>query len=363
MLDWWDSSLISRKQPKIGLGFMRHDLRKNNQNIVDYAMANGINYFETCYFYLDHQCEDYVYSLLQKYNRESYEICGKMSLNEAFLPGMTYQEMFQKQLDKVPGHYFDIYILQTLRPEAYSQVFNSDLIEFMLQEKAKGHIGRFGFSEQCDSQLLSKFLQLNCWDIAQMALNYYDWYLCEKDKNYKMIAAQGIPIIAQAPYKGGYLVKDLTPQMENLIIEAYGRTPAETAIDFVVSKEPEVILAGCSQLETVMKYEKAIRSAKPLPQEETLKQVMELYKEKVQFPCLLCGKCEYYCPQHIHLPLHINFHNRTLANPEYFNSLCQLKYFSPDPVNQCIRCGQCINVCPLHTDIPGRLEDLFNLRP
>ena len=54
---------------KLGLGFMRHKDFNESQRIVDFAMSHNQNYFETCYFYLDYQCEEYVYSLLKKYNR------------------------------------------------------------------------------------------------------------------------------------------------------------------------------------------------------------------------------------------------------------------------------------------------------
>ena len=42
---------------KLGIGFMRYDLNRNNQEIIDFAIEHNINYFETCYFYLNHQCE------------------------------------------------------------------------------------------------------------------------------------------------------------------------------------------------------------------------------------------------------------------------------------------------------------------
>lgn len=342
---------------------MRYDINKNNTEIIDYAMAHGINYFETCYFYLDHQCENFVYSLLQKYNRESYEICGKMSMSEAFNCKSSFKDLYYEQLNRVPGHYFDVYLLQALRPEAYFWIFTTDLIDFLLQEKEKGHIKRFGFSEQCDNNLLSKFLTLNCWDIAQMPLNYYDWYLCEKNKNYNSIIEHNIPIIAQSPFKGGHLIKDLPQEAIKLISQQYQRTPQEVALDFVIDKKPEIILTGCTQLATLKEVEKACNTHSPIMDEKYLVDVLNLYKQQLQIPCLLCDRCIQVCPQKINLPLHISMFNKTLYNLQHFESLCQLKYFSHDPISQCIYCNQCVNVCPLHTNIPNRLIDIFNLRP
>lgn len=44
-------------------------------------MSNEITYFETCEFYMNNQCENYIYSLLNKYPREKYKIHGKLSKN------------------------------------------------------------------------------------------------------------------------------------------------------------------------------------------------------------------------------------------------------------------------------------------
>lgn len=78
-----------------------------------------------------------------------------------------------------------------------------------------------------------------------MPVNYYDWFLCEKDKNHKLITDKNIPIIAQAPFKGGLLVNGrygIKDNIENL----YHKSADQIAYDFVASKNPHVILTGCS---------------------------------------------------------------------------------------------------------------------
>lgn len=366
MVDWQDSYLISKNKTKLGLGFMRYNLSRNNQEIIDYALANGINYFETCYFYLDHQCEDFVYSLLKKHNRQEYEICGKLSLVECFLNrnNNEYKDIYYSQLRKVPGNYFDVFLLQGFQPSAYYQIFGTDMIEFFQKEKEKGNILRFGFAEQCAHDLLSKFLTLDCWDIAQMPLNYYDWFLCDSDENYRLIKEKNIPIIAQAPFKGGEIVKNLFPEMEELLKKEYGKTPLQTALDFVNDKEPEIILTGCSQLSTLMEVEKAHKNYTSLISYDPIINALDIYKKKKFIPCLLCERCQEVCPVNIKLPLFIAMYNKTLQNKEsYFESLSLIKHFEKEPINNCTWCGCCVNVCPLRLDIPSKLKDIFELRP
>lgn len=339
---------------------MRHDLNKNNQELIDYAINNGINYFETCYFYLDHQCEDYVYSLLTPYTRNSYEICGKLSLSEAFAYNLTdYKQMYFEQLKKVPGNYFDVYILQTLTPKAYYWIYYSDLIDFFKKEKEKGNILRFGFSEQCDNITLKNFLNLNCWDIAQMPLNYYDWYLCDSDKNYNSITNQDIPIIAQAPLKGGDLINNFIKEPEKFL----DRSLFQMAIDFVNSKKPEIILTGTTNLQNLKNMQQALKNYTSF-NENMIFKVIEQYKKEHFISCIQCGKCSNICPQQIPIPVLFSFFNKTLYDKEkYFDVLSLYRYFNNEPINECINCGLCNSVCPINMNIPNHFLDLFNLNP
>ena len=64
-----------------------------------------------------------------------------------------------------------------------------------------------------------------------MPINYYDWFLCRYNENYQLARKYNIPIIAQAPVKGGLLLKD-----ENIpenSFTKYSRSNLEATYDFV----------------------------------------------------------------------------------------------------------------------------------
>lgn len=210
----------------IELGFMRYNTNINYQHLIGYAMEHGVNHFETCYFYLDYQCEQFVNNLLKPYSRDRYEICGKFSFTEASRFS-CFQDFYYDQLRRVNGNYFDTYLLHCLRPAAIPYLRN-EVIDFFEKEKDKGNIRRFGFSEQCDNIMLEKILSLGYhWDIAQMPLNYFDWYLNYSQDNYYLLQKYNIPIIAQAPLKGGLLAHDY-----------------QNALSFVATKNPTLVLIG-----------------------------------------------------------------------------------------------------------------------
>ena len=340
---------------------MRHDLNGDSQCIVDYAMANGINYFETCYFYLNHECENFVYSLLKPYARSTYEICGKLSMIEAFANDANYKNMYYEQLKRVPQGYFDVYILQTLAPSAYYQIFGTDLIEFFTREKEKGNIIKFGFSEQCHANLLNKFLKTDCWEIAQMPLNYYDWHLCEKDINYKLITEKNIPIIAQAPFKGGLLAQ-FPEHIKTYLIDYYNRPLDQLAMDFVNDKHPNIILTGCHRMGTLIDCINAHNNYQPIKDEQGILNALDMYKDFVKVPCLMCEKCQQVCPANIPLSLHMTMFNKALYNKKYFESYALQNWIGGFPLHQCTYCGHCVDVCPMKIDIPRKLQDIFELR-
>ena len=51
------------------------------QQIIDYAMANGINYYDTAYMYHNGESEEFLGEALKKYNRESYYLATKFNIN------------------------------------------------------------------------------------------------------------------------------------------------------------------------------------------------------------------------------------------------------------------------------------------
>ena len=60
-------------------------------------MEAGINYFESCRFYINNRCEQLIGEALKKYNREDYILCAKMPvLGE--LESRPPNEIFEDQL-------------------------------------------------------------------------------------------------------------------------------------------------------------------------------------------------------------------------------------------------------------------------
>jgi len=347
----------------IELGFMRHDLNhpEQGQKLIDWAMAHGVNHFEHCSFYLNWHCEEHMYSLLSKYPRESYYICGKLPVYNV-ISYRDFKKLFQEQLNKVPGHYFDTYILQAVDDRSSLDIYEQDVIPFFLNEKKKGTIKRFGISIQCLPEVFEKYLNLKCWDVCQMPINYYDWFLCRYDENYALARKYNVPIIAQAPVKGGLLLKD--SNIKEGSFAEFGRSNLEATYDFVTQLEGiELILCGNSRLETFEPTYNAITNKVPIPMER-FKEAIDKYVDNAYIPCVTCTRCDKVCKERIPISGLFKLYNLALKDKTYFNAYDIIKGSLPNsPGNYCTNCGKCNEVCPMHLNIPNEFRHkIFELR-
>lgn len=345
----------------IGLGFMRHDLSlyKLNKKMINHAINNNVKYFETGLGYLNFQCEDYVYSLLKDYSREKYNICGKLPV-QGYCQYNDFKKTYYEQLKKVPNNYFDFYLLQAINPIVNYEIIEQNMLSFFIEEKQKGNIVNLGFSTDCDSRALSCLLPLIKWDIAQIPLNYFDWYLCGAEQNYNLIQQFNIPIIAQAPLKGGFLIN----QLENNEKIILNNQLFNAAIYFIQKlSNIKYILTGCTSINHLNNYLKYNNDN--VFTEQQYKQVIESYKKRATINCLGCNKCYNSCLKKVPISAFFKLYNKGLYSYNNFLDLMDLKYCYEEPSIHCINCNDknCEKVCPQHLPIKQFLSNnIFYLR-
>lgn len=77
------------------------------QEIIDYAMANGINYYDTAYVYHNGESEVVLGKVLKKYPRDSYYLATKFNLEA----NPDYKAVFEEQLTRLQTERIDFYLL------------------------------------------------------------------------------------------------------------------------------------------------------------------------------------------------------------------------------------------------------------
>ena len=83
------------------------------QAMVDYAMEQGVNYYDTAWGYHDGHSETVMGKALSRYPRENYYLATKFPGYD--LSNMDkVEEIFEKQLEKCGVEYFDFYLFHNV---------------------------------------------------------------------------------------------------------------------------------------------------------------------------------------------------------------------------------------------------------
>ena len=107
---------------RLGFGTMRLPVidgdaaaidEKQVDEMVDYAISHGVNYFDTAYPYHGGMSEKVIGRSLSRYPRESYYLATKYpghQISSSYDPAAIFEE----QLKKCGVEYFDFYLLHNV---------------------------------------------------------------------------------------------------------------------------------------------------------------------------------------------------------------------------------------------------------
>ena len=354
------------------------------QEIINYAIANGVNYFDTAYRYHAGESELVLGKILSRYPREKYYLATKMpghmmEYNNgqyqftgflANFPSRSPEEIFEEQLEKCRTDYFDFYLLHCVSESSWDFYTNEEIgcVAYLLEQKKKGRIKYFGFSAHCRPDTLEKFIIWSeqqfgeCFDFVQIQLNYLDWVLQEADKKYEIVTNHGLPIITMESVRGGRLV--------HLPLESEALLKKERPKDSIVSwafrflqslPNVQVVLSGMSSMEQLKENIATFSKNDPLTadERELLQQVIQPMLNLV--PCTSCRYCTESCPQNLDIPNLIAMYNEAANNKTDNFVWLQLGFTlkgmsEAEKPASCIGCGKCTKMCPQDIDIPDIMQ-------
>ena len=352
--------------------------------LIDYAMAHGMNYYDTSPVYVQGWSERSTGLALKRHPRDKFFVATKLS-NFSNYTRENSIAMYRRSFEELQVDYIDYYLLHSIGNggiETFRKRYiENGMIDYLMEERKAGRIRNLGFSFHGTKDVFDEVLAMHDrvhWDFVQIQLNYLDWrYASGNNVNadylYAELEKRHIPAVIMEPLLGGRLSK--VP--EHIVARLKQRLPelsvASWAFRFAGTPAGVLtVLSGMTYLEHLQDNLKTYSPLKPVTAEEHefLQQTADLMK---QYPTIPCNDCKYCmpCPYGIDIPGVLVHYNKcvnegnlptTSGDPDYRRArrAFLVGYDRSVPrlrqASHCIGCRQCVEHCPQAIDIPAELH-------
>ena len=360
------------KLSALGMGAMRLPVLDGDDSRIDegaveemvaYAMGQGINYYDTAWGYHSGNSELVMGKALSKYPRESFYLATKFpGYDLSNMPKV--EEIFEKQLEKCRVAYFDFYLFHNvceMNIDAYLDE-SYGIHEYLVKQKADGRIRHLGFSAHGNLDVMKRFLKAYGKDMefCQIQLNYLDWTFQDAKAKVELLREYHIPVWVMEPLRGGKLAKLSEKDTEIL----HGLRPEEGipawAFRFLQSiPEVTVTLSGMSDMGQLKENIKTFEEDLPLSQKE-MDALLAVAADMLggRLPCTSCHYCTSHCPQGLDIPFLLELYNEHVFTGGGFIAPMALRTVPEEKQpGACVECRSCQAVCPQQIKISEAMAD------
>ena len=391
-----DNPTSGDKVSLLGFGMMRLPFLEKSDEIdqemvnelVDYAMAHGVNYFDTSPAYCRGLSERATGIALSRHPRDSYFVATKLSNFSNFTRENSIA-MYRKSFEEMQVDCIDYYLLHSVGGGdgmglLNARFFDNGMVDFLLKEREAGRIRNLGFSYHGDIRVFDYLLSRHDefkWDFVQIQLNYLDWRHAKQinanntdaEYLYGELAKRNIPAIIMEPLLGGRL----SNVPDNIVARLKQREPAQSVASWAfrfAGSFPGVltVLSGMTRMEHLQDNLRTYSPLKPLTEEE-FQFLIDTAKLMMEFDTIPCNDCKYCmpCPYGIDIPAILLHYNKCLnegnipqsAQSEGYRKARRIYLVGYDrsvpklrQADHCTGCGQCNPHCPQGIDIPKELH-------
>ena len=367
-----------------------NDLDQEEINrMVDHAIENGVNLFDTSPAYCQGRSEKALGIALSRHDRSKFLVSTKMSNFGNFTREASI-EMYNNSFKELQVDYIDYYLLHSVGGGEDAMAYFEDryikngMLDFLLNERKAGRIRNLGFSYHGDIRIFDYLLSCHDeikWDFVLIQLNYVDWKHAKKinpsntnaEYLYSEIEKRGIPGFVMEPLLGGRLA-DLNDHATELLQQRdHNASIASWAFRFAGSKPGILsVMSGMTYMEHLQDNIKTYSPLQPLSDDEykLLEEIATIY---ANYPMVPCNTCQYCmpCPYGIDIPKIFTHFNKCLNEGNvvedrqdkgykdarraflvgYDRSVPKLRQ-----ADHCIGCNHCVPHCPQKIDIPGEMH-------
>ena len=376
----------------LGFGMMRlPDDQQQVDELVDYAIAHGVNYFDTAPMYMGGRSEVLTGNTLSRFPRETYHVATKMSnQNRRLWSYDDSKRMYEQSLERLKVDYIDYYLLHSIGGGMESlkgRFLDNGILDFLLKEREAGRIKHLGFSYHGDVRDFDWLLDHQDeyhWDFVQIQMNFLDWrhasirqgwrHDADAEYLYDKLEKKGVQAVVMEPLRGGAfgrMAQELTDQLKAV---RPNDSTARWAFRWVGSY-PNILttLSGMNLMDHLMDNVETFSPLEVCSEAEN-KLLAEIADQMAGFPTIPCTTCEYCmpCPYGVNIPGNFAYYNEAvnthilpLPDKQAADYMTRKEQFAdglrkalPDVAkwaNQCTDCEACLPKCPQQIRIPNQM--------
>ena len=378
----------------LGFGMMRlPDSQDEVNKMVDYAIAHGVNYFDTAPMYKGGRSEEMTGIALSRHPREKYLVATKMSNQNSQMWGFEdSKRMYEQSFKKLRVDYIDYYLMHGVGggglDNLRSRFIDNGLLDFLLKEREAGRIRHLGFSYHGDVSVFDWLVDNNDtyhFDFVQIQMNFLDWrhasirggrrHDADAEYLYNKLDKAGIQCVIMEPLRGGALGKISDEQFDQLKAIRPDDSAARWAFRWV-GTYPNVLtaLSGMNRMDHLEENIKTFSPLDPCTEAEknTLASIADVIAGVPTIPCTTCAYCM-PCPFEVDIPGNFAFYNEAVNDhilplpdknaPDFAERKKKFldgyhKRFPDEKAwaHSCQDCEACLPKCPQQIRIPNQMS-------
>jgi hypothetical protein len=376
----------------LGFGMMRlPDDQTQVNELVDYAIEHGVNYFDTAPMYMGGRSEVLTGNALSRHPREKFFVATKMSnQNRRLWSFDDSKRMYEQSLERLKVDHIDYYLLHSIgggMDSLKGRFLDNGILDFLLKEREAGRIKHLGFSYHGNVSDFDWLLDHNDeyhWDFVQIQMNFLDWRHAslrggrrtdaDAEYLYGKLEKLGIQCVIMEPLRGGAFGRMATELVDQLKAVRPDDSTAKWAFRWVGSY-PNVLttLSGMNRMDHLKEN---VQTFSPLENctEAENKLLADIADQMSGFPTIPCTTCAYCmpCPYGVDIPGNFAYYNEAvtdhilpLPDSKATDFATRKQQFLdgyqkalPDEktwARACQDCEECLSKCPQQIRIPNQM--------
>lgn len=359
-------------------------LAEKAEDLLDFAYAHGVRWFDTGYPYHQGTSEPFLGRVLKKYPRESYLLSTKLptwqikTLDDA-------KRIFEDQLKRCDTGYFDFYMLHSVsKKEDFERVYvQLGVLDYLKEQQRAGRIRHLGMSYHGKSDYLDELLGAypGLFEVCMLMLNRMEFtWNPDAAKLAPTAAKHGTAVLVMEPLAGGRAAGLRGEAMDILRKVRPDDSAARWGLRFAASL-PGVacVFSGMNKVAYIRENVETLSEGfAPLSEAEraAYDEAIATYMKHGSIPCTGCSYCV-PCPNGVRIPELFAWYNEWAQNGRLpadagandsqdlrrrFLISYNNRFRPAERADRCTQCKKCLVPCPQWTfRIPEEMTKIARL--